>query len=149
MLERTGTPANVVYPFNKRHTGDLSLIGAGTRVDGDVHICGELRLEGSVRGTVRSLPDSAATLVVGEGARIEGDIAVRNLVVHGTICGQLIGIETLSVRAGANVLGNVQYGSIAVQPGAVIDGSLSSINAEKNAALEQTVTGLPRTARGI
>jgi len=139
----------VVYPFKKRPHGDLSLIGAGTRIDGDIYIGGDLRLEGSVHGTVRSVPDSAATLVVGEDGHIEGDVAVRHLVVHGTIYGELIGIETLSLHASANVLGNVQYGSIDMQSGAVIDGNLSNVDAEKIAALEQAENGRSRTDRGI
>jgi len=138
----------MVYPFEKRHTGDSSLIGAGTRIDGDIYLCGDLRLEGSVHGTVCSLPDGAATLVVAEGGRIEGDVAVRHLVVQGTIHGELIGIETLSMHAGANVLGNVQYGSIDMQSGAVINGNLSNVNAEQIDALEQAVSSRSRTDRG-
>jgi cytoskeletal protein CcmA (bactofilin family) len=138
----------MVYPFDKRHTGDGSVIGAGTRIDGDIYICGDLRLEGSMHRTVCSLPDGAATLVVAEGGRIEGDVAVRHLVLQGTICGELIGIETLSMHASANVLGNVQYGSIDTQSGAMINGDLSNVNAEQIDVLEQAVNGRSRTDRG-
>ena len=49
-----------------------SLIGATTRIEGNVFFSGGLRVDGTVRGNVAALPDQPGTLVVSEHARIDG-----------------------------------------------------------------------------
>jgi len=101
-----------------------SLIGPGTRVEGNVIFRGRLRLDGSVRGNVSALSDQPGTLVVGEKGRIEGEVQAPHVVVNGTIDGQLKRTETLQLQPNARVKGEVHYASIEMQRGAIVEGRL-------------------------
>src|SRR5688572_31862164 len=62
-----------------------SLIGATTRIEGNVFFSGGLRVDGMIRGNVAALPDQPGTLVVSEHARVDGEVQAAHIVVNGTI----------------------------------------------------------------
>ena len=107
-----------------------SLIGATTRIEGNVFFSGGLRVDGMVRGNVAGLPDQPATLVVSEQARIDGEVQAAHVVVNGTINGPVDARETLELQAGSRVKGDIHYKSIEIQQGAVIEGRLVHYSAE-------------------
>jgi cytoskeletal protein CcmA (bactofilin family) len=101
-----------------------SLIGAGTKIEGDVTFVGGLRVDGEVKGNVRSTGDGGGTLVVSEHARIEGEIHVSHLVINGTIIGPVYSSEFLELQPRARVTGDVQYNSLEMHLGAIVQGRL-------------------------
>ena len=101
-----------------------SLIGATTRIEGNVFFSGGLRVDGSVRGNVSALPDQPGTLVVSEHARIDGEVQAAHIVVNGTINGPVDARESLELQALSRVKGDVHYKSLEIQQGAVIEGRL-------------------------
>ena len=86
-----------------------SLIGATTRIEGNVFFSGGLRVDGAVRGNVAALPDQPGTLVVSEQARIDGEVSASHIVVNGTIVGPVHAAESLELQAGSRVKGDVHY----------------------------------------
>jgi cytoskeletal protein CcmA (bactofilin family) len=101
-----------------------SLIGAGTRIEGNVIFAGGLRIDGEVKGDVRGSEGQAGTLVVSEHARVEGEIAVAHLVVNGTITGPVHATDFLELQPRSRVTGDVHYTSIEMHLGAVVEGRL-------------------------
>ncbi len=101
-----------------------SLIGATTRIEGNVFFSGGLRVDGMVRGNVAALPDQPGTLVVSEQARIDGEVSAAHIVVNGTINGPVHAAETLELQTGSRVRGDVHYKSLEIQQGAVVEGRL-------------------------
>lgn len=101
-----------------------SLIGAGTKIDGDITFTGGLRVDGEVKGNVRSTGDGGGTLVVSEHARIEGEIHVSHLVINGTIIGPVYSSDFLELQPRARVTGDVQYNSLEMHLGAIVQGRL-------------------------
>ena len=101
-----------------------SLIGATTRIEGNVFFSGGLRVDGAVRGNVAALPDQPGTLVVSEHARIDGEVQAAHIVVNGAINGPVDARETLELQPNSRVKGDVHYKSIEIQQGAVIEGRL-------------------------
>ena len=101
-----------------------SLIGANTRIEGNVIFSGGLRVDGMVRGTVSSIADQPATLAVSADARIDGEVQASHIVVNGTINGPVHATETLELQAGSKVKGDVYYKSIEIHQGAVLEGRL-------------------------
>jgi len=75
------------------------LIGAGTTVDGDVTFTG--------------------------GLRIDGEIKVSHVVVNGTVNGPIIANDFLELQAKAKVVGDIQYRTLEMQLGAVVQGKLN------------------------
>ena len=107
-----------------------SLIGATTRIEGNVFFSGGLRVDGAVRGNVAGLPDQPATLVVSEQARVDGEVQAAHVVVNGTINGPVDARESLELQAGSRVKGDIHYKSIEIQQGALIEGRLVHLAAE-------------------
>jgi cytoskeletal protein CcmA (bactofilin family) len=101
-----------------------SLIGATTRIEGNVFFSGGLRVDGQIRGNVAAMPDQPGTLVISEHARIEGEVRAAHLVVNGTIVGPVDASESLELQANSRVKGDVHYKSVEMQQGAVVEGRL-------------------------
>ncbi len=110
---------------NKPQSRIDSLIGAGTKVEGDIAFSGGLRVDGEIKGNVVSTSNEQhSTLVVSEHAQIEGNISVSHLVVNGTVAGSLFASEFLELQSHARVTGDVQYNTIEIHLGAVVQGQL-------------------------
>ena len=107
-----------------------SLIGATTRIEGNVFFSGGLRVDGAVRGNVAALPDQPGTLVISSDARIDGEVQAAHIVVNGIINGPVQSTETLELQSGSRVKGDVHYKSIEVHQGAVVEGRLVHHGAE-------------------
>lgn len=101
-----------------------SLIGAATRIEGNVFFSGGLRIDGTVRGNVCALPEQPGTLVVSEHARVDGEVQVSHLVVNGTINGPVHASESLELQASSRVKGDIHYNSVEMQQGAIVEGRL-------------------------
>jgi cytoskeletal protein CcmA (bactofilin family) len=101
-----------------------TLIGAGTRIIGDVHFSGGFHIDGHIKGNVDALPDSGATLSVSNEGIIEGSVAVPNVILNGTVRGDILAHDRVELGATARVTGNVYYGLIEMEMGAEINGKL-------------------------
>jgi len=112
--KRGGTPQNSID----------SLIGAGTRVEGNISFSGGLRVDGEVRGNISSENPLEGTLVISEKASVEGAISVGHVVINGTAIGPVFAGESLELLPSARVTGDVEYHQIEMQQGAVIEGRL-------------------------
>lgn len=111
-------------PASKPQNRIDSLIGAGTRIEGNVSFTGGLRVDGEVAGNVTAAAGQPSTLVVSEKARIDGEIRVSHLVVNGTINGPVFAVEFLELQSRSRVNGDVHYSSLEMQLGAVVEGRL-------------------------
>lgn len=101
-----------------------SLIGAGTVIAGDIQFVGGLRIDGEVKGNVHVADDQVGTLVISEHARVEGEIKVSHLVINGTVIGPVRAHEFLELQPKARVTGDVEYNTIEMHLGAVVQGRL-------------------------
>ncbi len=101
-----------------------SLIGAGTRIDGNVVFSGGLRIDGEVHGNISSENAQEGTLVISEKASVEGAICVAHVVINGSVIGPVSAAESLELLPSARVTGDVEYLQIEMQQGAVIQGRL-------------------------
>jgi cytoskeletal protein CcmA (bactofilin family) len=101
-----------------------TLIGAKTRVNGDVEFVGGLHLDGHINGNVKSEPGSGATLSVSEQGCIEGSVMVTNIVLNGIVKGDIEAGDRIEMGPKARVLGSVHYTTIETAVGAQINGKL-------------------------
>ena len=101
-----------------------SLIGVGTRIEGNVIFTGGLRVDGEIRGNITSTSGLEGTLVISEKASVEGSITVGHVVINGTVIGPVSAAESLELLSSARVTGDVEYHQIEMQQGAVIQGRL-------------------------
>jgi cytoskeletal protein CcmA (bactofilin family) len=103
------------------------LLGKSARIHGDVEFSGGLHLDGCVMGNVRSDGDEPSTLSVSDTGLIEGSVIVDNIVLNGTVRGDIRASGRVVLGAQAKVQGNVYYGVIETALGAEIMGKLVSV----------------------
>jgi len=107
-----------------------TLIGKAARVHGDIDFRGGLHLDGHVEGAVRSDEARDSSLSVSETGSIQGAVQVPNVVLNGTVRGDIHALERVVLGATARVEGNVYYGIIEMTLGAQIIGKLVRLEPE-------------------
>lgn len=125
--------------------GDLTaFLDKGSRFEGKLAFDGHVRLNGEFKGEIRA----EGTLIVGEGARIEAQIAVDTLVVSGTIIGNVVARSRIEMHAPARVTGDVTTPVLVVDEGSVFDGQCHmerAREAEAHGAAARPLGALPAT----
>ncbi len=106
---------------NTNETPSVNLIGAGTVIEGDITTNGDMRIDGSLTGTI----NVKGKLVVGATGMVEGEIICQNADVSGTIKGKIGVAELLSLKSSSKLNGDIITNKIAVEPGATFSGSCS------------------------
>jgi cytoskeletal protein CcmA (bactofilin family) len=102
-----------------------SLIGISTKIQGDVHFQGGLRIDGQVKGNVIANGDEPSMLVISEHAKVEGEVRVAHLVVNGEIVGPVYSSELLELQPRARITGDVYYKALEMHGGALVAGKLT------------------------
>jgi len=113
-----------------------SLIGAGTLVEGNIVFAGGLRIDGEVKGNVSSAGEQPGTLVISEHARIDGEVNVPHLVVNGTVNGPIRSDDFLELQPRARVTGDVDYNTVEMHLGAIVQGKLVHRGSASGKAVE-------------
>jgi|GEM_PF-2145348 len=98
---------------------EMSIIGSGIRVTGNIEATDDLHLLGKVEGDVR-----CATLILGENSVIRGSVYAERVRAAGTVEGSLE-TKDLAVESTARLLGDITYSRIRIANGGVIDGKMS------------------------
>jgi cytoskeletal protein CcmA (bactofilin family) len=103
-----------------------TLIARSVRVHGDVEFAGGLHLDGQVTGGVRADPQIAgpSSLSVSDTGSIEGSVEATDVVLHGSVRGDILARGRVVLGASARVEGSVYYGVIEMTLGAQITGKL-------------------------
>lgn len=101
-----------------------SLIGQQTELRGDVIFKGGLHVDGVIKGNVCAEEGSESVLTVSERGTIEGEVRVPNVVLNGTVVGDVHAAGHIELAARARVTGNVYYALIEMAMGAEVNGSL-------------------------
>lgn len=127
-----------------------TLIGEGTRIQGDLRFEGGCHIDGMVNGGVAGGNDPDAHLSVSEHGRVQGNVHVPRLALSGTVEGDVVVTERVELGPTASVTGNVHYNLIEIAAGAEINGKLiheaqpkapaparsKVVNADASAAIE-------------
>lgn len=106
---------------NVSENPSVNIIGAGTTIEGDITTNGDMRIDGSLTGTI----NVKGKLVVGPSGMVEGEIICQNADVSGTIKGKIGVAELLSLKSSSKLNGDIITNKIAVEPGAAFSGSCS------------------------
>ena len=108
----------------KQTTHIDSLIGQNSEIQGDVIFSGGLHVDGKVKGNVIAAEGDDSVLTLSERGVIEGEVKVPNVVVNGTVIGDVHALSHVELAAQARVHGNVYYSLIEMAMGAEVNGNL-------------------------
>ena len=106
-------------------------ITAESKIIGTIVANNDIRIDGTVEGDIQC----RGKVVIGEKGFVHGNIQCTNAEVQGRIEGKVEALQTLALRASANIQGDVVTQSLIVEPTAIFCGTCQM--GKKNAAIEQ------------
>lgn len=115
---------------NKPHHHIDTLIGANTKVIGNIHFRGGLRVDGHVAGDITAADDEPSTLVLSNDGRIDGAVKVTHIIINGKVFGPVYAQGYLELQEKSQIHGDIHYGTIEIHLGALVEGKM--IHLENN-----------------
>ncbi len=100
-----------------------TLVGQSTRLQGDLTFNGMMHLDGRVEGSIIAEDDND-TLTISENGTVKGTIKAGNLVINGTIDGDITATGKIEVLSQARITGNIHYVNIEMETGSQVNGQL-------------------------
>jgi cytoskeletal protein CcmA (bactofilin family) len=97
-----------------------TLISEGSILNGDLKAPAYARIDGRVTGDV--VVDEG--LILGEKGLVQGNIITKELVVYGTVNGNLQ-VNALEIKASGKITGEIKTQTLSVEYGGIYNGSLS------------------------
>ncbi|MBL0342249.1 MAG: polymer-forming cytoskeletal protein [Bacteroidetes bacterium] len=104
---------------NGENGASINLIGAGTVIEGEVKATGDLRVDGTIIGSV----SSKSKVVVGSTGQVHGDVSCQNADISGSVKGKMIVAEMLFLKSSAKINGDISTGKLVVEVGASFTGN--------------------------
>ncbi len=101
-----------------------TVIGSGTTIEGDVVFSGGLHVDGTIHGNVLAGEEERAALILSEQGTIEGDVKVPNIILNGTVAGDVFASERVELISNARVTGTLYYKLLEMAMGAEVNGQL-------------------------
>lgn len=102
-------------------TTSVNLIGAGTKITGDITSAGDVRIDGHLTGNIVI----AGKFVLGPNGMVEGNITSANADLSGEVKGKVSVTEILMLKSTARINGDIITGKLAIEPGALFTGTCS------------------------
>lgn len=121
-------------PINRVET----LVGANSKVNGDLHFAGGCHVDGTVNGNVTADPDTESALSISDIGSVDGGVTVPYVVLNGIVKGDVFAGKRVELGPTARVIGNVYYNLIEMAIGAEINGKLVHQPEGQVPLLEQT-----------
>lgn len=95
-----------------------TLLGRGATFEGKLTFEGTVRLDGRFKGEVFS----DDTLVIGEGAQVEAQIDVGEVIIQGTVVGNITAKRSIEIHAPGRVKGDLHTPTLQIDKGVIFEG---------------------------
>ena len=115
---------------NPLKTVETTIISGGSKLEGSIETEGTLIVDGSVTGNIRC--SSLEILIDGH---LDAKVETENVSVAGSFEGEMICSGRLTVFSSGKVIGDVRYGTLSIESGGALDGSVSKSDSEGTAIL--------------
>lgn len=104
----------------------VNLLCEGTMIVGDVKTKNDIRIDGMIKGKILT----SGRLVVGNTAKIEGDVECGDIDVMGVVLGNITANGIVSLKAPAKVMGNIVSSVLSVESGVMFNGNCQMVKKE-------------------
>lgn len=112
-------------------TMEINVVTKNTTIIGDIKSEGDFRIDGTLEGTLKT----NGKVIIGSEGAVKGNVEAANADIEGKFSGQLLVDKMLTIKASANISGEVVINKLSVEPGATFNATCSmkgSIKALKN-----------------
>lgn len=112
-----------------------SIIGNGSAIKGDFTVNGFVRVDGDIDGTLKT----DGNVIIGEHARIRGNVSAKNLTIGGIVLGDVTAKDSIKLLSSSAVVGDILCRRIQIDDGVIFHGNCISLKdeAEFNAVSEK------------
>jgi len=107
----------------------VSVFGASLRFKGELRADEDFTLQGRIEGSIHHTQN----LTIGTDGVVKGDSRARNIIVDGTIEGDLYALESIAIRPTAKVQGNLMAPRVSIADGASFNGKVDMATAARAA----------------
>lgn len=108
-------------------TMERNVVAKNTTIVGDINSDGDFRIDGTLEGTLKT----NGRVIIGADGFIKGNVEATNADIEGKFSGELLVSNTLTIKATANISGDVTIGKLSVEPGASFNATCSMKGALK------------------
>ena len=121
---------NQEYKSGKSRTMERNVIAKNSTFVGEITSDGDFRIDGILEGTLKT----KGKVIIGVDGFIKGTIEATNAEIEGKFSGQLSIANILTIKATANISGDIVVGKLSIEPGAtfnascVMKGALKELN---------------------
>ena len=115
---------------NKAHKTKVmerNILAKNTKITGDLSSEGDFRIDGILEGNLVT----EGRVIIGIDGIIKGSVQCENADIEGNFSGDLKVNNTLTIKASANISGDVVLGKLSVEPGATFNASCTMKGAIK------------------
>ncbi len=121
----------------------IAAIGASMHIKGEISTREELLVDGEVEGAL----ESHSLLTVGANGKVRANIKAREVVIFGTVRGNVEVSEKIAIREQGSLVGDIKAAGISIDDGAYFKGSIDIARPEpKTMPKEKNVTELKAQA---
>ena len=118
---------NQEYKSGKSRTMERNVIAKNSTFVGEITSDGDFRVDGILEGTLKT----KGKVIIGVDGFIKGTIEATNAEIEGRFSGQLSIANILTIKATANISGDIVVGKLSIEPGATFNASCSMKGALK------------------
>lgn len=137
--ENTPTPPTPV----RRTVGPATCIDANSELDGKLRCKDTIRVDGRVKGEIRS----ERSVILGESARVQGRIHGDSVLVAGEVKGDIMADRKITLERTARVTGDLATPGIVIEEGAKLEGRITIGSEIQPATRKETAPRKERAAR--
>lgn len=111
----------------------VNLLCEGTMIVGDIKTKNDIRIDGMIKGKIVT----SGRLVVGNTAKLEGNIDCVNVDVFGVVVGDILASGAVVLKSPAKVMGNISASTISIEAGVMFDGHCQMLKKEKKEVVKE------------
>jgi len=119
--EGTAMSTDAMRPVTTPTDRATARLGASLHVKGEISGNEDLHIDGSVEGLIQ-LEDRKLT--VGASAKLTADVVAREVVVYGSVKGNLRARDRIEIKKDGSVIGDLNTARIMIEDGAYFKGSI-------------------------
>ena len=120
-------PTRPLEPRPEPARGGAAILGKSVILKGQIYGREDVTIDGEVEGTVEL---QEHRLTVGPTGKVVATIKAREIVVLGTVQGNIETREKIEIRKEAKVTGDIRTARIVIEDGAYFKGSIDIVRAE-------------------
>src|SRR5579872_6381154 len=120
-------PARPLETRTEPARGGVAILGKSVILKGQIYGREDVTIDGEVEGTVEL---QEHRLTVGPTGKVVATIKAREIVVLGTVQGNIETREKIEIRKDAKVIGDIRTARIVIEDGAYFKGSIDIVRAE-------------------